>query len=123
MSDPAGTKHSEEQPGDAAGAPSSKEPAAKEPAAKEPAVKEPKEEEQTATELRSLLSGLGNVSAPSDLSERVPQLIERRSRGRFFGQRRLHERIPFVWVSLGMLILSALLYSVLRMAPSLLSSP
>jgi hypothetical protein len=35
----------------------------------------------------------------------------------------MHERIPFVWVSLGMLILAALLYSVLRMAPALLSSP
>lgn len=118
MSDPAGTKQSEEKPGVAAGSPSSKQPSIK-----ESPVKEIKEEEQTATELRSLLSGLGNVSAPSDLSERVPQLIERRSRGRFFGRRRLHERVPFVWVSFGMLIVAALLYAVMRMAPSLLSSP
>jgi hypothetical protein len=114
MSDPAGTKQTEASPDESAGSPSS---------VKEPSVKEPKEDEATATELRSLLSGLGSVSPPSDLSERVPQIIERRSRGRFFGRRRMHERIPFVWVSLGMLILAALLYSVLRMAPALLSSP
>jgi hypothetical protein len=114
MSDPAGTKQTEASPDESAGSPLS---------VKEPSVKEPKEDEATATELRSLLSGLGSVSPPSDLSERVPQIIERRSRGRFFGRRRMHERIPFVWVSLGMLILAALLYSVLRMAPALLSSP
>jgi hypothetical protein len=114
MSDPAGTKQTEASSDESAGSPSS---------VKEPSVKEPKEEEQTATELRSLLSGLGSVSPPLDLSERVPQIIERRSRGRFFGRRRMHERIPFVWVSLGMLILAALLYSVMRMAPALLSSP
>jgi hypothetical protein len=114
MSDPAGTKQTEASPDESAGSPLS---------VKEPSVKEPKEDEATATELRSLLSGLGSVSPPSDLSERVPQIIERRSRGRSFGRRRMHERIPFVWVSLGMLILAALLYSVLRMAPALLSSP
>ena len=81
------------------------------------------EDEQTAAETRSLLAGLGTVAPPTDRSERVPQLIERRSRGRFFGRRKLYERIPFVWVSLVMLIVAALLYAVMRLAPSVMSSP
>ncbi|HMU40021.1 MAG TPA: hypothetical protein PKE31_13520 [Pseudomonadota bacterium] len=72
---------------------------------------------------RSLLSGLAPVSSPKDLSQKVPELIERRSRGRFFGRRRLHERIPFVWLSLVMLLVTALFYALLRMTPALFSSP
>ena len=106
MSEPVGTK-----------------PAAPEPQVPEPSPPSPAEAEQTAAELRSLLSGLGTVEPPTDLSEKVPQIIERRSRGRFFGQRKIHERIPFVWVSLVMLLIAALLYGVLRMAPAVLSSP
>jgi hypothetical protein len=104
MSEPVGTK-----------------PAAPEPQVPEPSPPSPAEAEQTAAELRSLLSGLGTVEPPTDLSEKVPQIIERRSRGRFFGRRRLFDRIPFVWVSLLMLITTALLYAVLRMAPAVFS--
>ena len=101
MSEPVGTK-----------------PAAPEPQVPEPSPPSPAEAEQTAAELRSLLSGLGTVEPPTDLSEKVLQIIERRSRGRFCGRRRLFERIPFVWVSLLLLITTAPVYAALRMAPA-----
>ena len=81
------------------------------------------DDDQSAAETRSILSGLGSVTPPTDLSEKVPQIIERRSRGRFFGRRRLVERIPFVWVSLLMLVVAALFYFVFRMAPEVFSAP
>ena len=83
----------------------------------------PAEDEAAAAETRSLLAGLGPLSPPKDLSAKVPEIIERRSRGRFFGRKKLHERIPFVWVSLVMLLAASLLYAVLRLAPAMLSSP
>lgn len=83
----------------------------------------PAEDESAAAETRSLLAGLGRVTPTADLASTVPDIIERRSRGRFFGRKRLHERIPFVWVSLVMLLVASLLYAVLRLAPAMLSSP
>lgn len=79
-------------------------------------------------DLRALLSPLSKVKvvAPPDLAARVPALIERRSAGRFFGPRRLPQRLasrlPLEWVSMTMLALLALVYALLRLAPSLLST-
>jgi hypothetical protein len=67
--------------------------------------------------------GLGKVSAPPDLATRVPQLIERRSRGRFFGRKPLSERLPLEWLSIAMLALLALLYALMRLSPGLLGQP
>ncbi|HMY56717.1 MAG TPA: hypothetical protein PKI49_10385 [Pseudomonadota bacterium] len=86
-------------------------------------VPSPAEDEAAAAETRSLLAGLTPLSPPLDLAAKVPQIIERRSRGRFFGRKKLHERIPFVWVSLVMLLVASLLYAVMRLSPALLSSP
>lgn len=67
--------------------------------------------------------GLNKVSAPPDLSAKVPQLIERRSKGRFFGRKPLSERLPLEWLSIGMLALLALLYALMRLSPALLGQP
>lgn len=67
--------------------------------------------------------GLGKVSAPPDLATKVPQLIERRSRGRFFGRKPLSERLPLEWLSIGMLALLALLYALMRLSPGILGQP
>lgn len=67
--------------------------------------------------------GLGKVSAPPDLATRVPQLIERRSGGRFFGRKPLSERLPLEWLSIAMLALLALLYALMRLSPGLLGQP
>lgn len=75
------------------------------------------DDEAEAQQTRSLLSGLGPVSTPLDLSARVPRLIERRSQGRFFGRKPLYARVSFVWLSVLMLLTMALLYAVLHMAP------
>jgi hypothetical protein len=74
------------------------------------------------TGARQLLAGLNKVSAPPDLASRVPELIQRRSAGRFFAKRRLADRLPLEWLSLVMLALLALIYAILRMAPALLGS-
>lgn len=71
---------------------------------------------------RSLLGKLNKVAAPPDLASRVPELIQRRSAGRFFGKRRLIDRVPMEWLSLVMLALLALIYAVLRMAPAVLNN-
>jgi hypothetical protein len=71
---------------------------------------------------RELLAKLNKVAAPPDLASRVPDLIQRRSAGRFFGKRRLADRLPLEWLSLIMLLLLALIYAVLRMAPAFLGS-
>jgi type VI protein secretion system component VasF len=76
-------------------------------------------EDQAARALLGKLK-LNKVAAPPDLASRVPDLIQRRSAGRFFAKRRLADRLPLEWVSLVMLALLALIYAVLRMAPALL---
>jgi type VI protein secretion system component VasF len=45
----------------------------------------------------------------------VPDLIHRRSRGRFFGRKRLAERLPLEWISLAMLIVLAATYALLKL--------
>ncbi len=64
---------------------------------------------------RALLSGLSSVSPPRDLAKAVPALIHRRSQGRFFGQKRLADRLPFEWISLVMLLVLAVTYAVLKL--------
>lgn len=71
---------------------------------------------------RALLGRLNRVAAPPDLASRVPELIQRRSAGRFFSKRRLIDRVPMEWLSLVMLALLALIYAVLRMAPAILNN-
>lgn len=64
---------------------------------------------------RISLRGLGPVSPSVDLARTVPEIINRRSRGRFFGRKRLSDRLPFEWLSLAMLILLAAIYAVLKL--------
>ncbi len=64
---------------------------------------------------RALLSGLGAVAPPSDLGDTVPELIHRRSRGRFFGRKRLADRLPLEWISLAMLVTLAITYVLLKL--------
>jgi type VI protein secretion system component VasF len=64
---------------------------------------------------RISLRSLSQVSAPVDLARTVPELIRRRSQGRFFGRKRLADRLPLEWLSLGMLILLAAIYAALKM--------
>jgi hypothetical protein len=61
------------------------------------------------------LRGLHPVQAPVDLTRTVPELIRRRSAGRFFGRKRLSDRLPLEWLSLGMLILLAAVYAALKL--------
>jgi anti-sigma factor RsiW len=47
------------------------------------------------TETRKYLSGLRKAHAPSSFAEDVAETIHQRSAGRFFGRRRLGDRVPF----------------------------
>lgn len=67
---------------------------------------------------RISLRGLSPISAPVDLTRTVPDLIRRRSRGRFFGRKRLSERLPLEWMSLAMLLVLAAVYAALKMLSS-----
>lgn len=62
-----------------------------------------------------VLSQLPRLSAPVDLTKTVPDIIHRRSRGRFFGRRSLGDRLPLEWISLAMLVAIAILYAVLKL--------
>jgi type VI protein secretion system component VasF len=97
-------------------------PAAQQPAPAAGPAPEPPAAEAEDQAARALLGKLklNKVAAPPDLASRVPDLIQRRSAGRFFAKRRLADRLPLEWVSLVMLALLALIYAVLRMAPALL---
>lgn len=64
---------------------------------------------------RIVLRSLSPKSAPVDLTRTVPELIRRRSRGRFFGPKPLSERLPFEWLSLAMLLFLAVIYAVLKL--------
>lgn len=64
---------------------------------------------------RISLRGLGPVSPSVDLARTVPEIINRRSRGRFFGRKRLSDRLPLEWLSLTMLLLLAAIYAVLKL--------
>jgi predicted anti-sigma-YlaC factor YlaD len=74
---------------------------------------------QCRTELESFrraLGGLGRLkqAAPASFLPQIQKQIYVRSRGRFFGGRwKLFGRIPFEWVSLGMIIAMLLYYIVL----------
>ncbi len=79
------------------------------------AHREPGEGKEAESEAdRVPLRGLAPVPAPVDLSRTVPELIRRRSRGRFFS-RRLASRLPLEWLSLGMLIFLAIIYVALKL--------
>ncbi len=64
---------------------------------------------------RVSLRGLHRVSTPVDLTRTVPELIRRRSGGRFFGRKRWSESLPLEWLSLGMLLLLAIIYAALKL--------
>ena len=64
---------------------------------------------------RVMLNQLPKMSAPVDLTKTVPDLINRRSRGRFFGRRSLSDRLPLEWISLSMLVILALAYVLLKL--------
>ncbi len=61
----------------------------------------------------SAVSGLHKLAAPPDFADAVGKKIRRRSRGRFFGPRRLAERIPWEQFSLLMLAILLAIYIVL----------
>ena len=76
---------------------------------------EPKERDADPDADRVPLRGLSPIPSPIDLSSSVPDLIRRRSKGRFFGRKRLSDRVPFEWLSLAMLILLAAIYAALKL--------
>jgi anti-sigma factor RsiW len=71
---------------------------------------------QCRTELESFRRALGSLGqlkqpAPEKFLPNIQQQIHRRSKGRFFGKRwLLFGRIPFEWVSLGMIIAMLVYY-------------
>ncbi|MBL9003772.1 MAG: hypothetical protein JNJ46_05965 [Myxococcales bacterium] len=81
----------------------------------EPGSDEPMDDRAEEQASRALLSGLSSVSPPRDLAQSVPALIHRRSQGRFFGRKRLADRLPFEWISLIMLLVLAATYAVLKL--------
>lgn len=83
--------------------------------AKAPPVEDPSDEGDEELASRALLSGLASVPPKDDLSKAVPDLIHRRSGGRFFGRKRLADRLPLEWISLTMLLLLALAYAFLKL--------
>ena len=60
------------------------------------------------------LSGLAATDAPPDFVASVRDQVRKRSRGRFFGSRRMTDRIPFETLSVVMLIVLLCLYLVLH---------
>lgn len=81
----------------------------------EASEREPAGDDDEELASRALLSGLSSVSPKNDLSKSVPDLIHRRSRGRFFGRKRLADRLPLEWISLAMLIVLAAAYALLKL--------
>jgi len=67
------------------------------------------------TETRKYLSGLRKAHAPSSFAEDVAETIHQRSAGRFFGRRRLGDRVPFgallVVALAGLLVIGYILWS------------
>jgi anti-sigma factor RsiW len=60
------------------------------------------------------VAGLGKVSAPPGFEEGVESTIERRSAGRFFGDRRLTDRLPLTILGLLAIAIGVALYVWLR---------
>jgi hypothetical protein len=83
--------------------------------ADEPAGDDPLDDGAEEQASRALLSGLSSVSPPRDLAQSVPALIHRRSQGRFFGRKRLADRLPLEWISLSMLLVLAAAYALLKL--------
>jgi len=72
----------------------------------------------------SALGSVHKMAAPQTFGEGVRDRIRRRSRGRFFGPRRLSQRLPLELMSLVMLGLVLAIYLVLQfMSPSSLRLP
>jgi anti-sigma factor RsiW len=72
----------------------------------------------------SALGSVHKMAAPQAFREGVRDRIRRRSRGRFFGPRRLSQRLPLEILSLVMLGLVLAIYLVLQfMSPSSLKLP
>ena len=64
-------------------------------------------------ELRQTLDTLGSlksVSPPTEFVGKIQQRINKRSRGRFFGQESLLVRIPFEWISFVIIMLLLVMY-------------
>jgi len=62
------------------------------------------------------LSGLHRQPAPDKLADAVATTIHRRSAGRFFGPRRLGDRVPFELIAVLGLVLGAAVYFAMRFA-------
>ncbi len=80
------------------------------PAERTPDTDTPDAEENPLEEL----SGLHKMSAPDCFEANVTETIRRRSGGRFFGPKRLGDRVPFVLLAVVALLLGLLAFAVLR---------
>jgi len=60
------------------------------------------------------ISGLGKVPAPVGFEQGVEQTIEKRSAGRFFGERKLTDRLPLTIIALTAIAIGVVLYLLLR---------
>ena len=58
----------------------------------------------------SSLSGLRPLPPPPDFGRKVQQRIRRRSRGRFFSPETGLTRVPWEWVSFGIILLMLVMY-------------
>ena len=65
-------------------------------------------------ETLSSLSGLHDLPAPDNFAHKIEHKINRRSRGRFFGEEPLLRRLPFEWVSFLIIILLVVMYLMLN---------
>jgi hypothetical protein len=79
---------------------------------------------QTFEKTVGAVGGLHKMVAPPDFAAGVRERIRRRSNGRFFGPRRLAERLPYELFSLVMLGLILAIYVVLQLVqPTQLTLP
>jgi anti-sigma factor RsiW len=60
------------------------------------------------------LSGLHKVAPPERLDDKVAETIYRRSAGRFFGPRRLGDRVPFLGIAIVGLVVALVVVVVVR---------
>ncbi len=60
------------------------------------------------------ISGLGKMAAPVGFERDVESTIEKRSAGRFFGDRKITDRLPLTLVALTAIAVGVLLYLLLR---------
>ena len=96
--------------------PAERPPDDPEPAA-EPAGKgKPGDGEHSAGDDAPLreLSDLHRMSAPQNFEDVLTETIRRRSGGRFFGPKRLSDRIPFFWLAIVAIVVGLIIFLLIR---------